>query len=103
MCHFLKPLKLEVASMMFIEELRRNGGETAATAGNRHLPPNFFWPFPFKEFHLESSVFASVISNFPCCATNEFLFYFKSVWTMMNNTEKRVPDRVGLGIIFKIL
>ena len=58
MCHFLKPLKLTqelsqkmssvvsfgmaVAFMMFIKELRRNGGETAATAKNNHQPKNFF-------------------------------------------------------------
>ena len=36
---------MAVAFMMFIKELRRNGGETAATAENRHLPPNFFLPF----------------------------------------------------------
>ncbi len=30
-----------VAFMMFIMELRRNGGEIAATAENHHLPPNF--------------------------------------------------------------
>ena len=57
MCHFLKPLKLtqELSQkmsysselwygscfMMFIKELRRNDGETAATAENRHLPPIF--------------------------------------------------------------
>ena len=57
MCHFLKPLKLPqelsqkrvtsvsfgvaVAFIMFMKELRRNGGETAE---NRHLPPNFL-PF----------------------------------------------------------
>ena len=34
---------MAVAFMMFIKELRRNGGETAATAKNRHLPPNFFF------------------------------------------------------------
>jgi len=34
---------MAVAFMMFIKELRRNGGETAATAENRHLPPNFFF------------------------------------------------------------
>ncbi len=57
MCHFLKPLKLTqelsqkisfgmaVAFMMFIRELWRNGGQTAATAENCHLPPNFFMPF----------------------------------------------------------
>ena len=36
---------MAVAFMMFILELRKNGGETAATAENRHLPPNFFLPF----------------------------------------------------------
>ncbi len=36
---------MAVAFMMFILELRRNGGETAATAENRHQPPNFFLPF----------------------------------------------------------
>ena len=35
---------MAVAVMMF-KELRRNGGETAATAKNRHLPPNIFSPF----------------------------------------------------------
>ena len=58
MCHFLKPLKLTqelsqkmsycfgmaVAFIMFIKELRRNRGETAATAENRHQP-RFFLPF----------------------------------------------------------
>ena len=33
---------MAVAFKMFIKELRRNGGETAATAENRHLPQNFF-------------------------------------------------------------
>ena len=52
MYHFLKSLKLTqelsqsfgmaVAFMMFIKELRRNGGETAASAKNCHLPPIFF-------------------------------------------------------------
>ncbi len=32
------------AFMQFIKELRRNGGETAATTENRHLPPNIFLP-----------------------------------------------------------
>ncbi len=36
---------MAVAFMMFILELRRNGGETAATAENRRQPPNFFLPF----------------------------------------------------------
>ena len=36
---------MAVAFMMFILELRRNGGETAATAENRHQPPNFFLSF----------------------------------------------------------
>ncbi len=35
---------MAVAFMMF-KELRRNGGETAATAKNRYLPPNIFSPF----------------------------------------------------------
>ena len=33
---------MAVAYMMFIRELRRNGGGTAATAENRQQPPNFF-------------------------------------------------------------
>ena len=57
MCHSLKPSKLTqelsqkwvtavsfgkaVAFMMFIKEIRRNGGKTAATAENRHQPPFF--------------------------------------------------------------
>ena len=53
MYHFLKPTQelkalrfdMAVAFMMFIKELQRNGGETAAIAENRHLPPNFFLPF----------------------------------------------------------
>ena len=48
--HFLKPTQelkalrfdMAVAFMMFIKELRRNGGETAATAENHHLPTNLF-------------------------------------------------------------
>ena len=36
---------MAVAFMMFILELRRNGGETAATAQNRHQPPKFFLSF----------------------------------------------------------
>jgi len=33
---------MAVAFMMFIKELRRNGGETAATAEIRHQPPKLF-------------------------------------------------------------
>ncbi len=36
---------MAVAFMMFIKELRRNVGETAATAENRHQPQNIFLPF----------------------------------------------------------
>ena len=36
---------MAVAFMMFIKELRRNGGETAATAENRNQLQNFFLPF----------------------------------------------------------
>ena len=45
---------MAVAFMIFIKELRRNGGETAATAENRHLPPNFFFPFLAELDNLES-------------------------------------------------
>ena len=45
---------MAVALMMIIKELRRNGGETAATAENRHLPPNFFLPFLAELDILES-------------------------------------------------
>ncbi len=45
---------MAVAFMMFIKELRRNGGETNATAENRHLPPNFFVPFLAELDILES-------------------------------------------------
>ncbi len=36
---------MAVAFMMFIKELRKNGGEIAASAENNHLPPIFFFPF----------------------------------------------------------
>ncbi len=36
---------MAVAFMMFIKELWRNGSKTAATADNRHQPPNFFLSF----------------------------------------------------------
>ncbi len=36
---------MAVVFMIFILELRRNGGETAATAEVRHQPPNFFLSF----------------------------------------------------------
>ena len=45
---------MAVAFMMFILELRRNGGETAATAENRHQPPNFFLPF-LAELYISES------------------------------------------------
>ena len=45
---------MAVASMMFIKELRRNGGKTAAIAENRHLPPNFFLPF-LAELYISES------------------------------------------------
>ncbi len=45
---------MAVAFMMFILELRRNGGETAATAENRNQPPNFFLPF-LDELYISES------------------------------------------------
>ncbi len=36
---------MAVAFMMFIKELRINGGKTAATTENRYQPPNFLLPF----------------------------------------------------------
>ena len=45
---------MAVASMMFIKELRRNGGVTAATAENRHLPPIFLLLFLAELDILES-------------------------------------------------
>ena len=45
---------MAVAFMMFILELRRNGGETAATAENRHQPPIFFLPF-LAELYISES------------------------------------------------
>ena len=45
---------MAVAFMMFILELRRNGGKTAATAENRHQPPIFFLPF-LAELYISES------------------------------------------------
>ncbi len=45
---------MAVAFMMFIKELQRNGGETAATAEIRHQPPNFFLPF-LAELYISES------------------------------------------------
>ncbi len=45
---------MAVAFMMFIKELRRNGGETAATAENGHQVPNFFLPFLAESYISES-------------------------------------------------
>ena len=36
---------MAVAFMMVIKKLRRNGGETAATAENRHLPQKKIFTF----------------------------------------------------------
>ena len=45
---------IAVAFIKFIMELRRNGGQTAATAENRHLPPIFFLPF-LAELYISES------------------------------------------------
>ena len=69
---------MAVAFMMFILELRRNGGETAAAAENRHQPPNFFFAISRWIIHfwiIWAKLFFSS-KNYPYICTEHLWFFF---------------------------
>ncbi len=60
---------MAVALMMFIKVLRRNGGDTAATTENCHLPKNFFLAFFAELYIFESFETSSLINIIKATAT----------------------------------